>query len=118
MSEFGLIEMTRQRSRESLTQTIYTACPYCLGSGMVKSHETVSVEIERALKKLIQCQNQYALKLVTHPELNRYLDGTDKDYFHKMAAIANAHIEFAVNDSLHLNDYLFYSTLNGQKLEA
>ena len=32
--------------------------------------------------------------------------------------MANAHLEFAVNDSLHLNDYLFYSTLNGQKLDA
>ncbi len=42
MSEFGLVEMTRQRSRESLTQTIFTNCPYCNGSGMIKSHESVS----------------------------------------------------------------------------
>ncbi|MBF8263467.1 MAG: rng [Parachlamydiales bacterium] len=118
MSEFGLIEMTRQRSRESLTQTIYTACPYCSGSGMVKSHETVSVEIERSLKKLLLCQNQFAVKLVTHPELNRYLDGTDKDFYQKIAGKSNAQIEFAVNDNLHINDYLFYSTINGQKLEV
>src|SRR5204862_5036924 len=32
MSEFGLVEMTRQRNRESLAQTIYTTCPYCTGS--------------------------------------------------------------------------------------
>ena len=57
MSEFGLVEMTRQRSRESLSQTIYTSCPYCAGSGLVKTHESVSVEIERTLKKLILCQN-------------------------------------------------------------
>lgn len=118
MSEFGLIEMTRQRSRESLTQTIFTACPYCTGSGLIKSYETISIDIERSLKKLIQCQNQYALKLVTHPELNRYLDGPDKDFFQKLAVKANAHLEFGINDNLHLNDYLFYSTLNGQKLEA
>ena len=118
MSEFGLIEMTRQRSRESLTQTVYTACPYCVGNGLIKSHETVSVEIERSLKKLIQCQNQYAIKLVTHPDLNRYLESTDKDYYLMMANKANAHLEFAVNDNLHLNDYQFYSTLNGQKLDA
>lgn len=118
MSEFGLIEMTRQRSRESLTQTIYTACPYCSGSGLVKSHETTSIEIERSLKRLIQYQNQYSLKLVVHPELNRYLEGTDKDYYQKLAKKANAHIEFDTNDNLHLNDYAFYSTLNGQKLDA
>ena len=118
MSEFGLVEMTRQRSRESLTQTLFTACPYCSGSGLVKSHETMTIEIERALRKLIQCHNQYALKLVTHPELNRYLDGRDKDFFHKMASKANAHLEFAVSDALHLNDYVFYSTTNGHKLET
>ena len=118
MSEFGLIEMTRQRSRESLSQTIYTHCPYCTGSGLVKSHESVAVEIERALKKLILAHNQFALKLVVHPELNRYLDHGDKDYFLKLSAKSNAHLEFAINDALHLNDYLFYSTLNGQRINA
>jgi ribonuclease G len=118
MSEFGLVEMTRQRSRESLSQTIYTACPYCAGSGLVKSHESVSVEIERSLKKIILCQSQFTMKLVTHPELSRYLDGGDKEFLSKLAGKSNAQIEFAVSDTLHINDYHFYSTLNGQKLEA
>jgi len=118
MSEFGLVEMTRQRNRESLAQTIYTACPYCIGSGMVKSHESVSVEIERALKKLIHSQSHFGLKLITHPELNRYLDSTDKEYYRKLASKANAHIEFGTNDIYHLNEYQFFSTLNGQKIES
>lgn len=118
MSEFGLIEMTRQRSRESLSQTIFTSCPYCAGSGLVKSHESVSVDIERALKKIILCQNQYAVKLITHPELNRYLDHGDKDYYQKLAGKSNAHLEFGINDTLHLNEFIFYSTLNGQKIET
>jgi len=118
MSEFGLVEMTRQRSRESLSQTIFTACPYCVGSGLVKSHESVSVEIERALKKLILCHSQFALKLIVHPELNRFLDTGDKDFYQKLAGKSNAQIEFAVNDSLHLNEFMFYSTLNGQKIDT
>jgi len=118
MSEFGLVEMTRQRSRESLAQTLYTHCPYCSGTGLVKSHESISVDIERSLKRLILSQNQFGLKLVVHPELSRYLESTDKDYYTKFASKSNAHIEFAVNDTLHLNDYVFYSTLNGQKLDT
>jgi ribonuclease G len=118
MSEFGLVEMTRQRNRESLAQTIYTSCPYCVGSGLIKTYESVSVEIERALKKIILCQNQFALKLIVHPELNKYLDSHDKDYYVNLAAKSNAHIEFAISDQLHLNEYHFYSTLNGQKIEA
>lgn len=118
MSEFGLVEMTRQRSRESLAQTIYTSCPYCVGSGLVKSHESVSVEIERALKKIILCQNQFGLKLIVHPELNKYLDPVDKEYYVNLAGKSNAQIEFAISDHLHLNEYHFYSTINGQKIEA
>lgn len=118
MSEFGLVEMTRQRNRESLAQTIYTACPYCVGSGLVKTHESISVEIERALKKLILCHNQFALKLIVHPDLNKYLDHTDKEYYSGLASKSNAHLEFAVNDNLHLNEFSFYSTTNGQKLDV
>lgn len=118
MSEFGLVEMTRQRSRESLSQTIYMNCPYCSGSGLVKTHESVAVEIERALKKLILCHSQFALKLIVHPDLNKYLDHSDKDFYMKLAGKSNAHLEFAVNDSLHLNEFLFYSTTNGQKIET
>lgn len=118
MSEFGLVEMTRQRNRESLAQTIYTSCPYCMGSGLIKSHESVSVEIERALKKLVLCQNQFALKLVIHPELYRYLEYSDKAYYTKLVGKSNAHLEFAINDTIHLNDFVFYSTTNGQKIDA
>lgn len=118
MSEFGLVEMTRQRNRESLSQTLYTGCPYCSGSGLIKTYESVSVEIERALKKLILCHNQFALKLVVHPELNKYLAQGDKDFYVKLADQSNAHLEFALNDHLHLNEFQFYSTTNGQKIET
>lgn len=118
MSEFGLVEMTRQRSRESLSQTIYTGCPYCAGSGLVKTHESTSVEIERALKKVILSGGHYALKLTVHPELIRYLEHHDKEHYLQLASKENAHLEFAANDSLHLNDYQFHSTLNGQRIDA
>ena len=118
MSEFGLVEMTRQRSRESLSQTLFTQCPYCVGSGLVKTHESTSVEIERAVKKLILAKNQFALNLVVHPELSRYLDSGDKEYYRELATQSNAHIEFGVSDTLHLNEFTFYSTLNGQKIET
>src|SRR4029078_4049058 len=89
MSEFGLVEMTRQRHRGSLIQTIFTNCPYCHGSGLVKSHESVSIEIERAFKKIISCHEQYALKLSVHPELDRYLSIIDKEHLSKLATDYN-----------------------------
>lgn len=117
MSEFGLVEMTRQRNRESLTQTIFTSCPYCHGSGLVKNHESVSIEIERALKKVILYHQEFALKLYVHPEIDRYLNVIDKQYLSKLAEELNAHLEFAVDDRLHINDFQFFSTITNKKIE-
>jgi ribonuclease G len=118
MSEFGLVEMTRQRSRESLPQTLFTSCPYCTGSGLIKTHETVSIEIERALKKLIHQQQHFGLELRTHPELDRYLASFDKEHLRKLAQQGNAEILFSSRDALHLNDFEFYSTTSGKKIDV
>ncbi|MBM3201016.1 MAG: ribonuclease E/G [Chlamydiae bacterium] len=118
MSEFGLVEMTRQRSRESLTQTFFTHCPYCSGHGTIKNFESTSIEIERALRKLIHSEEQFAVELVCHPHLDDYLSQTDKEHFEKIAAKSNVELNFKRNDILHLNEFEFYSTINGQKIEV
>jgi ribonuclease G len=118
MSEFGLIEMTRQRNRGSVIQTLFTTCPYCSGSGLVKTHESVSIEIERALKKVIHCQQQHAIKLVVHPELDHYLNHIDKSYLMRLAEGLNARMEFAIDEDMHINDYHFYSSINNVRIEA
>ncbi len=117
MSEFGLVEMTRQRNRESLVQTIFTNCPYCNGSGLIKSHESVSIEIERSIKKLICQQQHFGLELIAHPDLDHYLGHHDKEYFRKLAEKLNAQLKFDIDDNLHLNEFQFYSSINGKKLE-
>lgn len=118
MSEFGLIEMTRQRSRGSLIQTMFTACPYCSGSGMVKTHESVAIDIERTLKKAITAHQQYGLKLVIHPEMESYLSKKDKEFLISLAEGYNAHLEIYSDDNMHINDFHFYSSTNNKRLEV
>lgn len=48
-SPFGLIEMTRQRIRPSLKRSVFTDCPCCSGRGMVKTAESMSIEVIRTL---------------------------------------------------------------------
>src|SRR5947209_1967363 len=50
MSAFGLIEMTRQRIRPSLKRSVYQDCPHCLGTGQVKTCESMSIEVMRLLQ--------------------------------------------------------------------
>jgi len=53
MSSFGVIQMTRQRLRESILSELAEPCPYCEGVGLLKSRHTVSYEIIREIKKHI-----------------------------------------------------------------
>jgi len=99
-------------------QTMFTSCPYCSGSGQIKTHESTSIEMERILKKLISQHQQFALEILSHPDLDHYLSHQDKDHFKKIAEKWNANLKFTVDDNMHLNDYAFYSTINGKKLEV
>lgn len=118
MSEFGLVEMTRQRSRCSLVQTMFTNCSYCSGAGLIKTHESVAIEIERAIKKMIGHHQQFALRLVIHPSLEHFLEHEDKDFLIDLADKMQAHLEITSNENMHINDYHFYSTTNHKRIEV
>jgi ribonuclease E len=49
ISRFGLVEMTRQRIRPSLKRSAYEACPCCVGTGHVKTAESMAIEVMRTL---------------------------------------------------------------------
>jgi ribonuclease G len=51
ISELGLVEMTRQRSRESLENQLLSPCPYCEGRGRIKSSVTIAYDVLRAIKR-------------------------------------------------------------------
>ncbi len=51
MSEFGLVEMTRKRTRESIERLLKEPCPYCEGTGYIKSKQSICYEIFRAIEK-------------------------------------------------------------------
>jgi ribonuclease E len=50
ISQFGLIEMTRQRIRPSLKRSIFADCPHCRGNGFVKTSESLAIEVMRLLQ--------------------------------------------------------------------
>lgn len=51
ISELGIVEMTRKRTRESLAQSLCEPCPYCDGNSIVKARDTIIMDIYRELLK-------------------------------------------------------------------
>ncbi len=118
MSEFGLVEMTRQRSRQSLEQTLFEDCPYCNGMGQINSMSTTAIEIERALSKVILSGEHYALRLDVHPKMLKFLEEEDKTHLLKAADRMNARLELAADEGLHINDWQFFSTTSGKPIDV
>src|SRR5262249_59641208 len=57
MSRFGIIEMTRQRQRPSISRSVYQDCPRCRGTDMVKTPESVTLDVIRAVQVAAQLDN-------------------------------------------------------------
>ena len=73
MSRFGVIEMTRQRVRPSLQSSTYLACPHCAGTGFVKSHESLAIEVIRLLNLSASKKQIKKIELFVSPEVADYL---------------------------------------------
>ncbi|HEU5358975.1 MAG TPA: Rne/Rng family ribonuclease [Gemmatimonadales bacterium] len=73
VSELGLIEMTRQRVRPSLWQSMTTECPTCSGTGRVFRPEVVARRLERSLKRAGYEHRDRQLAVRLHPEVALYL---------------------------------------------
>ncbi|MFH1874447.1 MAG: Rne/Rng family ribonuclease [Pseudomonadota bacterium] len=69
LSELGLVEMTRARSREDLRRLLSNACPYCEGKGYLKSPTTVCYEIFREIQREANYLKSKKLTVVCHPSI-------------------------------------------------
>jgi ribonuclease G len=75
VSELGLVEMTRKRTRESLGQVMCEPCPVCQGRGKLKSVETVCYEMFREiLREARSYENESFLVLGAQSVIDRLLD--------------------------------------------
>lgn len=74
ISEFGLIEMTRERVRPSLLFAFSDRCPACDGIGRVMSESTVLTKIERWIKRFRAERKERQLQLRLHPAMARYIN--------------------------------------------
>ncbi len=76
MSPFCIVEMTRQRQRQSLRQSTYEECPYCKGTGHIKSRETLALQILREVRAELERPELGRIEVSVSPEVSNYLNNT------------------------------------------
>src|SRR5580658_518137 len=78
ISELGLIEMTRKRTRESLGRLLHEPCFYCDGTGHLQSKETIAYEILREIRRRRGDLPGYTILVNCHPAVADLLTGSEK----------------------------------------
>jgi ribonuclease G len=78
ISELGLIEMTRKRTRESLGRLLHEPCFYCDGTGQLQSKETIAYEILREIRRKRADLPGYTVQVNAHPAVADLLTGAEK----------------------------------------
>src|SRR2546427_4513961 len=73
VSDFGLVIITRKRVKQSLERVLTEPCPYCSGSGVIKSSTTICFEILSEVKKIGPDLNGHRLLLRVNPDIARAL---------------------------------------------
>ena len=98
ISELGLLEMSRQRQDQSILSQLTSTCPYCRGSGFVKSPMAISIEIQRKLitllKKADADKRPFEPKIVIAPQVMQRLRTDDSAILARLQKDFNTRLTF------------------------
>lgn len=106
ISGLGLIEMTRKRTRDTLTRIICEPCPYCEGVGRVKSSMSVCYELIRELHKTLKKhEGVKKVYVYAHPEVTARLCGEDLDIIEGLEANYGTTLVLRSENNYHIEQY-------------
>ncbi len=109
VSEFGLVEITRQRIRQNIIHTVSDICQMCKGSGHVHSKSTFINRIERWITRYKGGNNGYSLLLRVNPLVKSYLASGLYSKLTQLRIKYLLMIKLEEDENLSLTDFRFYS---------
>ncbi|HXO04948.1 MAG TPA: Rne/Rng family ribonuclease [Candidatus Sulfotelmatobacter sp.] len=107
-NEFGLVAITRKRTKQALERTLCQPCPYCTGSGMVKSVPTLCYEIQTEARKMAPEVSSGSLTLRVHPEISKALKTRESELMEELERWTKKSIIIQADPTLHWEQYDIY----------
>lgn len=105
ISEFGLVEMTRKRVRESLVQYMCDPCPHCEGRGQLKTRETVAAEIVRQIRRTAPSFTEKHIYVDAHPDVISYLLNTERGTVQELEEVFSRKIKLRGQRGKHIEHF-------------
>jgi ribonuclease G len=117
ISELGLIEMTRKRTRESLLHNLTEPCTACEGKGYTKSRRTVSYELFRELRRQGDLVEGDTILIEVHPDVANVLATTDRPFLDDIEKRLQKRIVVKARGSFHVEDFEIRSPTDKTPIE-
>ncbi|MDD5450598.1 MAG: Rne/Rng family ribonuclease [Desulfovibrionales bacterium] len=105
MSELGLIEMTRKRTRESLGRLLCEPCFYCDGEGFLKSRRTICYEIFRKIERESADVIAPGVTISVHPDISEMFLNEEARQIELLERKIKKQITIQSHSDLHLEQY-------------
>ncbi|HUU41532.1 MAG TPA: Rne/Rng family ribonuclease [Desulfatiglandales bacterium] len=105
MSELGLVEMTRKRTKEDINLFLTESCAYCDGVGRLKSPTTIVYDIFRALERESFSGGEGKIYLLVNPEIEKVLKDEERYSLMELEKRINRRIIIIVKGDFHLEQY-------------
>ena len=109
LSDFGLMEMTRQRVRPSLLFTFSEACPTCRGTGRVASRDTTLARIERWLRRSRAAATERRLTVRVNPTVGEFLLENRKERLKRIRRSTRVWVNVESDPDLPIDAYRIHS---------
>ncbi|MEJ7735235.1 MAG: Rne/Rng family ribonuclease [Polyangiaceae bacterium] len=105
ISDLGLIEMTRKRTRESLGRIILEPCFYCDGTGSLQSKQTIAYEILRQIRRERANMPGYKVVVNAHPAVVDLLKTDEREAVTEAERLFERRIELVPRKEYHLEQF-------------
>ncbi len=107
-NEFGLVAITRKRTKQALERVLCQPCPYCSGSGMVKSLPTICYEIQAEARKMAAELDSGSLTLRVNPEIAKALKTRESALIEELERWVKKSVIIQSDPTLHWEQYDIY----------
>ncbi|MCX6165636.1 MAG: Rne/Rng family ribonuclease [Ignavibacteriae bacterium] len=112
MSDFGIVQITRQRIRQSILHRMSNQCPMCSGTGRVQSNMSYITEIERWLQRYKGGSSSKFVRLSVNPLIFDYLTSGFINKILRLCIRYWVFIKLEVDEKLPLSDFKFFTFRN------
>ncbi|PKL84216.1 MAG: ribonuclease E/G [Ignavibacteriae bacterium HGW-Ignavibacteriae-3] len=118
MTEFGLMQITRERIRENIMQSMHDACPYCAGTGLLTKKSNLMHEIYRWIKRFKSEGKGLSLILKVHPSLGSKLKEGFISPLTKVQLRYFIRVKLIEDEKISLQNFHFISSKTGEDITA